>query len=216
MMCRLLRILLLAAALSGITALDRPEVSMAQESTPSPGGTDTEMVLRQAVAAVNTIMQQPVTMLIWTPSLLRISSITLPSACRPLASHTQPTARASGSSGVSCTSVSSRTPGCTIEDVIVDGDRGVVRFTLHGHPDPSRFGRPGGATDAVSISGAFIGRVADGQVAEGWIYIDESEFADPFLFITPEPGLFITPDPNAPTFSPPPTPTPEPACVMHG
>jgi len=65
-----------------------------------------------------------------------------------------------------------RDSSCTIEDQIAEGDKVVTRFTFSGCqtkdlPDmPSKGG-------CFNVSGVTVSRVADGKIAEEWMYMDE-------------------------------------------
>jgi len=65
-----------------------------------------------------------------------------------------------------------RDSSCTIEDQIAEGDKVVTRFTFSGCqvkdlPDmPSKGG-------CFKVSGVTVSRVADGKIAEEWMYMDE-------------------------------------------
>ncbi|HET6820331.1 MAG TPA: ester cyclase [Candidatus Limnocylindria bacterium] len=55
----------------------------------------------------------------------------------------------------------------TVEDVIAEGDKVVVRLTSHGRHDGEFMGMPASGKE-YSISEIHIFRIADGKVAEHW------------------------------------------------
>jgi steroid delta-isomerase-like uncharacterized protein len=65
-----------------------------------------------------------------------------------------------------------RDSSCTIEDQVSEGDKVVTRFTFSGCqvkdlPDlPNKGG-------CFKVSGITVSRIADGKIAEEWMYMDE-------------------------------------------
>jgi len=59
----------------------------------------------------------------------------------------------------------------TIEDLMAEGDKIVVRYTYRGpHQGPSRGVAPTGNT--VTFTGTIIYRIVDGKIVEGWQHAD--------------------------------------------
>jgi steroid delta-isomerase-like uncharacterized protein len=59
-----------------------------------------------------------------------------------------------------------------IDDVIVEGDKGVVRYTFRGKHEGDYLGV--GPTDReVTVTGIRLSRVADGKIQETWNYLDK-------------------------------------------
>jgi predicted ester cyclase len=62
---------------------------------------------------------------------------------------------------------------CTIDDVLVDGDRVAVRVTWRG-THTRKFGTLDPTGKSFRVSGIGIFRIADGRVAERWLEFDEA------------------------------------------
>ncbi len=60
----------------------------------------------------------------------------------------------------------------TIEDLVAEGDRVAVRWTLHGTQQGTFMGMPP-TGKAVRIAALEINRVRAGQVAEHWVVLDQ-------------------------------------------
>lgn len=59
----------------------------------------------------------------------------------------------------------------TVEDVIAEGDKVVVRFTSHGTQQGPLLGIP--PTDkAMTVTGIVMGRIANGKIVEVWLNYD--------------------------------------------
>jgi ketosteroid isomerase-like protein len=58
----------------------------------------------------------------------------------------------------------------TVEDLIAEGDRVAVRYTVHA----TRIGA-GGAGKPVEVTGVTLLRIADGRIREAWIINDQIE-----------------------------------------
>jgi steroid delta-isomerase-like uncharacterized protein len=59
-----------------------------------------------------------------------------------------------------------------VEDLIVEGDTGVIRWTLHGTHRGEMMGIPA-TGKAISIGGIEINRVENGQIVEHWVEMDQ-------------------------------------------
>ena len=66
----------------------------------------------------------------------------------------------------------------TIDDLIASDDTVAARITFRGTLDAVSLGLGQGVNRRLEIGGLTYGRVADGQVAEFWVYLDPSAYLD--------------------------------------
>ena len=59
-----------------------------------------------------------------------------------------------------------------VEDVVAQGDRVAVRWTLYGTHDGEFFGSPP-TGESVTMSAIEINRVVDGKIVEHWVELDQ-------------------------------------------
>lgn len=60
----------------------------------------------------------------------------------------------------------------TVEDIIAEGDRVIVRLTLNGTPYHEWLGIPRAGRALDNLAEIFIFRIADGKIVEGWRLVD--------------------------------------------
>jgi len=75
---------------------------------------------------------------------------------------------------------------CTVEDIITEGDKVVIRMTMGGTQQGTYRGIPA-TGKKIEISGVGIGRFAGGKMVEGWRYTDRLVLMQQ-LGVIPTPG----------------------------
>jgi len=68
-------------------------------------------------------------------------------------------------------------PRYTVEDIIAEGDKVVVRFTMVGTREDRSFGLPP-SHGQISTAGIAVYRIVNGKIAEHWVNLDRLGLLD--------------------------------------
>jgi predicted ester cyclase len=79
----------------------------------------------------------------------------------------------------------------TIDDLITSGDTVAARVTFRGTPNAAALGLGEAASQPLEIGGLMYGRIANGRVAEFWVYFDLSTYIE--LVGSLPPAVMATP-----------------------
>lgn len=74
----------------------------------------------------------------------------------------------------------------TVDDIIVEGDRGVIRWTFRGTHQGELMGIPATGRQVI-MTGIEINRVRDGKIVEHWVEMDQMGLMQQ-LGVIPAPG----------------------------
>lgn len=74
----------------------------------------------------------------------------------------------------------------TVDDILVEGDRGMMRWTFHGTHQGELMGIPATGRQ-VTMTGIEVNRVRDGKIVEHWVEMDQLGLMQQ-LGVIPAPG----------------------------